>query len=513
MINYPSKIKNKILNAKNLLKKIKKVRHNKKVALCHGTFDIVHPGHIRHLVYAKEKSDILIVSVTSDKFVVKSADVPYIPEELRARNLAFLEIVDFVTIDHHQKPLNLISQLKPDYFIKGFEYSTNKIHPNTKEEIQLLKKFNGQILFSPADVVYSSSAIKKNYKPKIAKEKIMSIMDSENVNFNKLFKVLDRYKNIRVHVVGDTIVDKYNYCTILGQTTKTPTFSVKKISDEIFLGGAAIVAKHLSRLGAKVSFTTLIGSDYLSKFVKKDLDKSGIKLNPILDKNRNTTLKERYWADKYKLLQVNTVDNQIPTREIISKISESIRKIKADIIIFSDFRHGVFNKLSINTYSKNIKKGILKVADSQVSNRWGNISEFKNFDLILPNEKEARFSLGDQDSPVRNLGTKLLNVSKSKNLILKLEDKGIMVFRKKGLYPREFFPIDTFADKLIDGIGAGDAMLAAASLGLYVSKNILISSILGNLSASIACEQTGNIPISINDLKDKLKKLQDTFNY
>ena len=70
-----------------------------------------------------------------------------------------------------------------------------------------------------------------------------------------------------------------NFCTILGQTTKTPTFSIKKLSEETYIGGAGIVAQHLSKLGAKVTFTSTIGNDDLGKFVQKEIKKSGIKFN------------------------------------------------------------------------------------------------------------------------------------------------------------------------------------------------------------------------------------------
>ena len=116
MSKYPKIVKNKILTLEKLLKKVKNLRGGKKkIAVCHGTFDIVHPGHIRHLIYAKEKADIVIASVTADKYVVKSQDGPFIPEELRARNLAFLEIVDLVTIDNNKKPLKLLSRIKPRF--------------------------------------------------------------------------------------------------------------------------------------------------------------------------------------------------------------------------------------------------------------------------------------------------------------------------------------------------------------------------------------------------------------
>ena len=151
MNNYPLNIKNKIVEVNNLSKKLNKIRLRKKIALCHGTFDIVHPGHIRHLIYAKQKADILIASITADKYVSKSKDGPFIPEELRAINLSFLELVDYVVIDDNQKPLKLISKIKPTYFVKGFEYSKDNIHFNTKEEIVILKKYGGDLLSPSSD--------------------------------------------------------------------------------------------------------------------------------------------------------------------------------------------------------------------------------------------------------------------------------------------------------------------------------------------------------------------------
>ena len=71
----------------------------KKVIMCHGTFDIVHPGHVRHLIYAKSKGEILVASVTADAHISKANVRPYVPEDLRAVNLAAFEMVDYVLID------------------------------------------------------------------------------------------------------------------------------------------------------------------------------------------------------------------------------------------------------------------------------------------------------------------------------------------------------------------------------------------------------------------------------
>ena len=93
MKNY----KNKIVTNKKLQKILGEFPRKKgsKVAMCHGVFDLVHPGHIRHLQFAKTKSDILVVSITADLHVNKAAMRPYVPQQLRAENLAALECIAF----------------------------------------------------------------------------------------------------------------------------------------------------------------------------------------------------------------------------------------------------------------------------------------------------------------------------------------------------------------------------------------------------------------------------------
>ena len=97
-------------------------QRKKTVIMCHGVFDIVHPGHLRHMIYAKTKADILIVSITRDAHIDKGKLRPHVPEELRALNIAAFEVVDFVIIDKNSTPLENIELIKPDYFAKGYEY-------------------------------------------------------------------------------------------------------------------------------------------------------------------------------------------------------------------------------------------------------------------------------------------------------------------------------------------------------------------------------------------------------
>src|SRR3989441_3731844 len=173
------------------------------VIMCHGVFDIVHPGHLRHLMYAKEKADILVASLTSDAHIMKADHRPYVPQDLRAQNLAALEMVDYVIIDPNPTPIDHIWNLQPDYFAKGYEYFAEGIPPRTREEMDALESYGGEIVFTPGDVVYSSSKLIELQAPKIAVDKLLSLMESEGVDFADLRKAVRNLSSVRVHVVGD----------------------------------------------------------------------------------------------------------------------------------------------------------------------------------------------------------------------------------------------------------------------------------------------------------------------
>tara|TARA_X000000950_G_scaffold289251_1_gene411263 strand:+ start:2188 stop:3714 length:1527 start_codon:yes stop_codon:yes gene_type:complete len=508
-MNLEHKISKKIKEPHEI-KKILNKNKDKKSIMCHGNFDLVHPGHIRHLMYAKSKADILIASCTADFQIKKKKVIPVIPEKLRANNLASLEMVDFVVIDKNETPLRNINIIKPDYFIKGYEYSSKK-NLKTVNEIKVVKNYGGKVIFSPGDLIFSSSNLKERNNLSLPVERVRDIMSSEKFNFDDIINTINDFKKVKVHVVGDTIIDAYHECLLLGQTNKTPTFSIKKLNTQKFIGGAALVAKHLKSLGANVEFTSVLGKDDKAKYVLEQLKKSKIKSNIIFDELRPTTFKERYWYNNYKMLQVDELDNNIITDEKIFKIAKFLKK-KTDLIVFSDFRHGIFNSLTINFFQDNMFRKSVKVADSQVSNRWGNILDFKKFDILYPNEKEARFSIGDQDSSLRPLGEKLLKKSQAKNIILKLSERGAMCFKKGGLKPKEFFSVDSFAQSVKDGVGAGDALLSSSSLAYVLTKNIALSLIIGNFSAAIACSQKGNFPVTKTELINFIKKIDSYSN-
>jgi len=518
--NIQAQYSKKIITVAKLKEVIGKRPRKKKVILCHGNFDVVHPGHIRHLIYAKTKADILAVSITADQYIQKEIYRPFVPENLRALNMAAFQMVDYVVIDHNEKPLKNLSSLKPDLFAKGFEYSSGSMPVATKEETKIVEGYGGEMIFTPGDVVYSSTKILNLSQPKIENDKLIDLMSRNQISFNTLRNVLKKLKNITVHVVGDTIIDSYTRTNLIGGNTKTPTTSVLYQEKNDYIGGAGIVAKHLKSAGAKVILTTILGNDELKDFVLKEMKKSKISINPIIDGTRPTTNKNTILSGIYKLLKIDKVDNQPISEKILKKIKNLIKKQKCDVVIFSDFRHGIFNKNSIPDLINSIPKKVFKVADSQVATRWGNITDFSEFDLITPNEREARFSLADQDSSISVLSRELVKKAKFKNLILKLGERGtvsVINYKKnkklKINKKNSAFALPSFAKKVVDSTGTGDALLSYATLSIIKTKSLVIASILGSLAAACECEKDGNIEITPEQIIEKLNLIEDSSSY
>jgi len=497
------KYKDKIVNVESLLDLIDNFPRKKKVVMCHGVFDVVHPGHIRHLAFAKSKGDVLIASVTCDKHVNKGKYRPHVPEDLRAYSLSAFDMVDYVIIDRNQTPLDNIEYLKPDLFAKGFEYSDD-LPLETKQEIKILDIYGGEILFTPGDIVYSSSRLLNEHLPEIKNEKLLSLMSQSNIDFDMLIENARGLKDFHVHVVGDTIIDTYTRTTLIGGQTKTPTFSVLYGGHDDYVGGAGVVARHLKAAGARVTFTTVIGNDKLGELVLKEMKDHEINLNFIIDDNRPTTNKNAIIADGYRLLKIDTIDNSPVNNKIVDKLSSYIESTDCDAIIFSDFRHGIFTKSSIQNLAAKIKPNILKIADSQVASRWGNITEFQDFDLVTPNEREARFALADQDSNIGTLASEIKKRTNSENVILKLGSRGVF-FSNSTM----FHSLDSFAENIKDAVGAGDALLAYSSLMLLKTKSLTQACIVGAIAAALECEYDGNIPIELESVIEKLNSVKN----
>src|SRR5262245_13410598 len=166
---------------------------------------------------------------------------------------------------------------------------------------------------------------------------------------------------------------------------KTPTFSLRYDSQVDFSGGAAVVSKHMRRAGAEVKFSTVLGDDALKDLIRRDLAEQEIECDPFIDRTRPTTQKNVFITGGYRMLKVDKVDNRPISERALEHLKQSLAANQTDAVVFSDFRHGIFGRRAITDLACAIPPGALRVADSQVASRWGNILEFSGSDLITPN--------------------------------------------------------------------------------------------------------------------------------
>lgn len=139
----------------------------KKIVHCHGCFDLMHPGHIKYFQAAKRMGDILVVTVTPDRFVDKGPGRPVFNENLRAESIAALECVDYVAINKWPTAEETLRLLRPNIYVKGQEFErledkTGKI----QKEAEVVREVGAELRFTHETVFSSTELINKYLRGK-----------------------------------------------------------------------------------------------------------------------------------------------------------------------------------------------------------------------------------------------------------------------------------------------------------------------------------------------------------
>ncbi len=454
-----------------------------KVVMAHGTFDTLHPGHVAHLEDARAMGDYLVVGITADQYVEKGPGRPAVPAVDRKRAVEALRCVDIAVIDKHATPEVLILLLKPDIFVKGADYAGQPI-----PEQAWVARYGGEVRFTNGDTMYHS----RQWLNGDAR----AAMEQQGVTPADLLGVLDAAPRLRIHVVGDVIVDEYVSGELIGPLT------LRVMQTERWVGGAGAVALHAAGAGAPVTLTCPFAWSDTDRFLHEALETTTIQL-PRIPEGRPTPLKTRYYGENGLLCQIDSVDSSPLGAEVIADFVEALRTEPADAVIFADYRHGVFHPDSIAALKAAIPENALRVADSQVASRWGNILDFAGFDLVTPNEREARWATGDQDSSPTVLAEALLRKGQFKQVLMTRAEHGLLGTSGYGTA----FTVPALATQAVDPVGAGDALLAYATLGLLASQSLVTAAWLGSVAAAIACSRRGNSPVTAAEVRAWLERL------
>ena len=485
----------KIINFNNIEKVLSKYKiKNKKIVQCHGVFDLLHIGHLKHFETAKKQGDILIVSVTPDQYIDKGFNRPFFKNQQRLESLSSISDINYVILNNSSTAVNIINKIKPNFFCKGPDYKNQKddITGQIKNEISAVKKNGGKIIITN-DKTYSSSSIlndiystfnldQKAFIKKIKKE-------TQLTNFSTQIKKLE---NLKVLVIGETIIDKYVFCEALGKSGKEPHLVLRDLYEETYLGGVIAIAKNISSFCKKVTILSCLGKDKKLNLIKKKLSKN-ISFKYLIKSNSPTIVKKRYieHISKNKVLGVYSLNDELlNSKEELSFSKMILKEIKKyDVVIVSDYGHGLITNRAAKLIYKNAKFLALNAQANAANTGYHTIQKYHNVDCVVMNEQELRQELRNKNEKVENLAKKLAKILNIKNLVITRGSNGAFLFDSK---TKNILYSPAFASKVVDKVGAGDTMLSIISLLIKLKSQHLLSLFLGSLAGAISVEGLSN---------------------
>ncbi|MCX6239056.1 MAG: PfkB family carbohydrate kinase [Bacteroidia bacterium] len=467
-----------------------------------GAFNILHPGHLRLLRFAKECGGHLIVAVHSDRIAGNGA---YVPELLRLEGVQSNNWVDEAFI--MDEPVSeVIERLRPDIVVKGKEHES-KFNP----ELAVLEQYGGRLLFSSGEAIFSSfDLIRKeffDYDPRSITLP-MEYLERHGIDRERLGRLLEAFTKLNVCVVGDLIIDEYITCEPLGMSQEDPTIVVTPVDTKRFIGGAGIVAAHAAGLGASVHFVSVTGNDAAHDFASEGLAAAGVNARLLVDDTRPTTLKQRFRSKGKSMLRVSHLHQGSISLALQSQVLAAVEQAidKVDLLVFSDFNYGCLPQSLVDQVISMAKsRSVMLAADSQSSSQVGYIGRFHEMNLITPTEREARISTRNHEDGLVILAEQLRQQSAAQNILLKLGDEGLLIHA--GNCKAE----DCLTDRISalnsapkDVVGAGDSLLITSAMALASGGNIWEAAFLGSLAAAVQVSRVGNTPLRIKELLQEL---------
>lgn len=463
-----------------------------------GNFNILHPGHLRFLKFAKECGDLLTVGIYPDGG--KNVTVKLIDRIDALQSLSFVDNIVII-----EDTLNdTLRKLKPNIVVKGSEHEYS-INP----ELDILGEFGGKLIFSSGEIKFSSKDLLLRELNLLNHFELdYNFLKRHQSNLQKIRDILTKVQAVRVLVIGDLIIDEYVSCDPIGMSQEDFSVVVSRNTSKSYIGGAGIVASHAAGFGAEVTFLSVAGNDSLLDFAKTKLDEYGVNHHILQDETRPTTLKTRYKLNNKTLFRLSELRSHLIGEDIRLKMLNYFNQISnnLDVVIFSDFNCGCLpQNLVDNIIEICNKKNIAVSADCQSSSQIGDISRYKNIKLITPTEQEARIALKDQNSGLAHLSENLAFNNRIRNIILTLGPEGVLIsnfdLENKSVKTDK---LNAFNVNPIDFSGAGDSLLIASSLALTVGASLWESSFIGSLAAAIQIRRSGNIPITYKEILDVL---------
>ena len=482
-------------NVREIVEEQKK--NGKKIILCHGVFDLVHPGHIIHFEEAKKMGDILVVSITASQYVRKGPGRPYFDDEMRLKFLSAIACIDYVMLSESYTVDDIIKLVEPDLYVKGEEYAkaeedlTGKI----QEEIALVRKHGGDIAYTTGQV-FSSTRLINHALPALTEEvKEFTEKFSQHYSMEDIKGLTGHMEELKVLVVGDTIIDEYLYCNVQGLMTKDRGYSARYQYAEQYLGGTLAVARHLASFCEHVTLMSVIGMEEAIHIRILGELSNKMRVDMIYSSAFDTIIKRRYVTLNEKREEVDKIFaiNNLSTPMCID--NESLDKFKArlrnqisqyDAVILCDFGHGLIDQEVMEIIQEQAKFLALNCQTNSSNYGKNLITKYRRANVFALDQKELGLAFSDYHQGEEELLLRLSGHFRSPGWLTQGSQGATSVEKQK------LIACPAFTLKVKDTIGAGDAFFALASLSVIAGAPMEVGTFMGNIAGALAANIVGN---------------------
>jgi len=471
-------------------------RSGQKIVQCHGVFDLLHPGHIRHFRDAKAQGDCLVVTVTPDRFVNKGPGRPVFTEMLRLEAIAALADVDYVILNDSPDAVTAIQRVKPDFYAKGIEYLNHSkdVTGKISEESAAVESVGGKIYYTD-DLVFSSSALlNRHFEQMPAKVVEFLAQLKDQYSSENIIEKINSLSSLNVLVVGDAIIDEYQYAETLGQTGKGQHMVARCLDRDVFLGGSLIIANHVAQFAGKVTLMTALGKECPHLPLIRHNLATNVEADFVYLEENTTLTKKRYVLKDgktlVKLFETYSGQEDALNEEQTDRFIKTLKKKSQeyDLVLVADFGNGFTNQRLIEALCDTSGFLALNTQTNSGNRGYNVVTNYRRADYISLNEPELRLSAHDRTSSLEGIIVDVAQIMEAKTVSITRGVNGLTCFQQ----PNTFIEIPAFATSSVDRIGAGDSYLSLSALCLAKGFSPLLAGFIGSVAAAISVQIVGN---------------------
>jgi len=466
----------------------------KKIVLCHGVFDLLHIGHIRHFEEARRMGDTLVVTVTRDEHVNKGPHRPAFAHELRVEAIAALKSVDYVAINEWPHAVETIKRLQPHIYVKGPDYknAAQDITGTILAEADAVRSVGGEIRFTD-DITFSSSNLLNRHLP-VLPPGVMDYLECfrRKHSADEVLSWFERASSLRPVVVGEAIIDEYIFCDAIGKSTKDPVLAALQKRVETYAGGSLAIANHLAGLCREVTLVTQLGDRDRGENCVRGKLKSNVEPR-LLTKSNSPTIHKSRVVDQYsgnKLVEIYRMEDRPTEGEDVRALIEALKEsfVGRDLTLAVDYGHGMLTAESVELLCDGAPFLAVNVQSNAGNRGFNPISKYRRADYVCLAMHELEIETRQRNGNARDGQLAIAQRIDCPRFTVTLGKAGTLHYS-----PSEgFTETPALATRVVDRVGAGDAVLAVTSLLARLGAPWDIVGFVGNAAGAQLISELGN---------------------